>query len=592
VSPARRRAADGAAGGPGVTGRPGVFENGSADWFWDGFERDRASSHEVWDTTPVSVDHRPSWPPEPAAHRGTPAPGPGHRDPGHPDLGYPEPDHGDHPDTGYEPVYHPEQPETAHRPGTGYDWLYHRDADHRDADHRDADRPEAGHRESESAYGESAYGGSDDAAYRASDDAAYRASDDAAYRASDDIAYRAGDEVPAGYDDHEVAGGEAGYAEHPGTGYRDDGEHAGTGYHDHSYDDYYAAGDRHTGEDEADPPEVLYRPSWPAEPAAPAPDVWSRPTERIWADPAGGSPTGSSPTGGGLTGGPSGNSLTGGWYGAPAEGAGGGWDGVPAEGAGGGWDGVPGEGTGGWAGPAGGYGLSQRFTSPHGGARRRGPALVQSGLWAAVVLGVAVAAVGAVRLTHPIALPESGTVPLAHPVAAAPAPDAPRPPDARPAAVGDPAGAGQPAGPEPVRLRLPDQGVTAPVVSVGVLPGGGLGVPDDPSVLGWWRDGARPGAESGTVVIDGHVDTRLAGEGALFALSKLAVGATVELTSTDGPRRYVVRAVRAYPKEQLPADVFDRTGAARLVLITCGGSFDRTTRQYADNIVVYATPRT
>jgi hypothetical protein len=46
-------------------------------------------------------------------------------------------------------------------------------------------------------------------------------------------------------------------------------------------------------------------------------------------------------------------------------------------------------------------------------------------------------------------------------------------------------------------------------------------------------------------------------------------------------------------KEQLPlADVFDRSGAPRLVLITCGGQFDYTASSYSDNIVVVATPVT
>ena len=39
-----------------------------------------------------------------------------------------------------------------------------------------------------------------------------------------------------------------------------------------------------------------------------------------------------------------------------------------------------------------------------------------------------------------------------------------------------------------------------------------------------------------------------------------------------------------------PTEVFSRTGRARLVLITCGGSFDSATGNYEDNIVAYAEP--
>ena len=53
---------------------------------------------------------------------------------------------------------------------------------------------------------------------------------------------------------------------------------------------------------------------------------------------------------------------------------------------------------------------------------------------------------------------------------------------------------------------------------------------------------------------------------------------------------YTVAAVRAYAKADLPAEVFDRAGAPRLVLISCGGPFDRARRSYRDNIVVYGVP--
>jgi hypothetical protein len=60
--------------------------------------------------------------------------------------------------------------------------------------------------------------------------------------------------------------------------------------------------------------------------------------------------------------------------------------------------------------------------------------------------------------------------------------------------------------------------------------------------------------------------------------------------TTGGTVVYRIRAVRHHPKPELPGEVFDRTGAARLVLITCGGRFDRRSRSYADNVVAYAVP--
>lgn len=48
---------------------------------------------------------------------------------------------------------------------------------------------------------------------------------------------------------------------------------------------------------------------------------------------------------------------------------------------------------------------------------------------------------------------------------------------------------------------------------------------------------------------------------------------------------------RVYRKtDGLPADLFATAGAPRLVLITCGGTFDRAAASYLDNIVVFAAP--
>ena len=154
-----------------------------------------------------------------------------------------------------------------------------------------------------------------------------------------------------------------------------------------------------------------------------------------------------------------------------------------------------------------------------------------------------------------------------------------------------------PAAPPPVitaagRLRIETLGVEAPVVEVRVRPDGELEVPPDPSTVGWWAEGARPGAGRGSVVVDGHVDTARQGPGAFFRLGSMAVGDPVELTASDGStHRYRVTATARYPKAELPAEeVFAQDGAERLVLITCGGDFDEASRHYADNVVVFADP--
>lgn len=142
----------------------------------------------------------------------------------------------------------------------------------------------------------------------------------------------------------------------------------------------------------------------------------------------------------------------------------------------------------------------------------------------------------------------------------------------------------------PTQLRLAALGIDAPVKPQTVAADGTLGVSDNIAELGWWSGGAPAGSATGTTVIDGHVDSAVTGEGAFFPLSHTPLGSVIEVTTSQGILRYVVQARRSYPKTALPADIFRQDGPGRLALITCGGTFDTSTRNYTDNIVVFATP--
>ena len=143
----------------------------------------------------------------------------------------------------------------------------------------------------------------------------------------------------------------------------------------------------------------------------------------------------------------------------------------------------------------------------------------------------------------------------------------------------------------PTALAIPALRVQATVVPVDSS-GEILGVPADPAQVGWWTGSAPPGAASGTVVIDGHIDSATTGPGAFYQLADLHIDDLLIITTTTGDRRnYAVTGRRTYLKANgLPLDLFATTGPPRLVLITCGGSFDRSTGSYSHNIVVFATP--
>ncbi|MBA2952807.1 class F sortase [Nocardioides sp. CGMCC 1.13656] len=140
----------------------------------------------------------------------------------------------------------------------------------------------------------------------------------------------------------------------------------------------------------------------------------------------------------------------------------------------------------------------------------------------------------------------------------------------------------------PRRVLIPALDVDAPVLPVRA-PDGTLVPPSDPSRLGWWADGARPGDAEGSVLVTGH--TVHTGGGALDDLETLRRGDTVVVGTKAGRFRYVVRSMHVYSKGRVADDatrLFSQDVPGRLVLITCE---DWDGERYLSNVVVVATPR-
>ncbi|MEJ7582495.1 MAG: class F sortase [Acidimicrobiales bacterium] len=142
----------------------------------------------------------------------------------------------------------------------------------------------------------------------------------------------------------------------------------------------------------------------------------------------------------------------------------------------------------------------------------------------------------------------------------------------------------------PVGVRIEGSGITGPVVPAGIDGVGAMAVGTDPDVVAWYEHGPSPG-EDGSSVLAGHVDYG-GRTGVFFRLTEVAPGTLVVVTYADrSEQRFEVVARRQYPKSDLPVEeIFDRTGAPRLVLITCGGEFDAAARSYRENVVVSVAP--
>jgi hypothetical protein len=144
----------------------------------------------------------------------------------------------------------------------------------------------------------------------------------------------------------------------------------------------------------------------------------------------------------------------------------------------------------------------------------------------------------------------------------------------------------------PTRVRIASLGIDAPVSAVGIdIPHGVLAVPPSIHRTGWWKDGAAPGAPSGSILIAGHVDSATGGVGAFFRLKDARAGARVTVTNAAGHTfSYRVVLVRDFLKRDLPASVYSLRGRPRLVLVTCGGPFIESEGHYRDNVVLVAVP--
>jgi hypothetical protein len=146
----------------------------------------------------------------------------------------------------------------------------------------------------------------------------------------------------------------------------------------------------------------------------------------------------------------------------------------------------------------------------------------------------------------------------------------------------------------PNRIEIPRLHAVAPIVHVVTLPDNTLEVPRDPKIVGWWDVGAKPGAKTGTAILDGHIN--FAGvKGVLADIGTLNPGDAVYVYGSSAGEqtkiKFSITGVRTYNKHALPwQEIFDQKSVGRLAIVTCGGPFDASTGNYRDNIVAFAVP--
>jgi sortase (surface protein transpeptidase) len=140
----------------------------------------------------------------------------------------------------------------------------------------------------------------------------------------------------------------------------------------------------------------------------------------------------------------------------------------------------------------------------------------------------------------------------------------------------------------PIEIKIPKIGLDAEVVPVGEDADGAMSAPSDPDTVAWYSLGPGTGGP-GNVVMAGHVDW--GGSLRTFGLLKSVQPGDQIVIVDELAREFFYEVVW---QRHVSADlaeieqVFGSSDISELTLITCGGPFDHSIRQYLERIVVRA----
>lgn len=138
-------------------------------------------------------------------------------------------------------------------------------------------------------------------------------------------------------------------------------------------------------------------------------------------------------------------------------------------------------------------------------------------------------------------------------------------------------------------LEIPEIDVRAATATFGLSPTGVMEVPADHRTVAWYDFTSVPG-RVGNAVLAAHVNWR--GEQGVFSrLDRVSPGAVIGVTSPAGERfTYLVESVELVDlaTADVGAIVGSRGGGSTLTLITCGGTFNTSTRDYEQRVIVRA----
>jgi LPXTG-site transpeptidase (sortase) family protein len=141
----------------------------------------------------------------------------------------------------------------------------------------------------------------------------------------------------------------------------------------------------------------------------------------------------------------------------------------------------------------------------------------------------------------------------------------------------------------PSRLIIESLNIDQRIESVGLTATGAMDTPKDPSGIGWFAQGFRPGAP-GNAVITGHYGWKNNRPAAFDKLSDLKTGDIILATDNVGKTySFTVDKVKIYKRDAIVPEIFASSDDSHLNLITCSGEWNVKLKEYENRLVVFTT---
>ena len=140
----------------------------------------------------------------------------------------------------------------------------------------------------------------------------------------------------------------------------------------------------------------------------------------------------------------------------------------------------------------------------------------------------------------------------------------------------------------PLRLKIPQINVDAPMEHLGIAEDGTMDVPKGPLEVAWFNLGPRPG-EVGSAVMAGHSGYKDRREAVFDNLYKLKKGDKIYVEDANRVMMtFVVREIRSYSPKADAREVFTSSdGLKHLNLITCTGIWNEQAQTRSERLVVF-----